>query len=235
MKNPASASAEKIILLVALLAVVGLTGGGVWAGDEVLPGEKIIDPQAPVIGPAGAKAVIVEFADFQCPYCAVMARFVEQLQESAPQEIRVVWMDRPLDGMAEDGFAFHPYAMIAHEAAAEAQAQGKFWEMQQWIFLNQASLFPRERPRNIVDYELKLRALQQRLTDAGSELGLDKIKMRLALTNHLRRKEVSKRLTMAKDLEIYSTPTVFVNGVNLGYDPAAVKSAVEQAVGRSLF
>src|SRR4051812_34238806 len=93
---------------------------------------------APALGSATAKVVVVEFSDFQCPYCGKFARQTfETIQERyiAPGTIRYVFRHFPLDEA-------HPKAFRAAEAAECANQQGKFWEMHARLFANQQSLDP---------------------------------------------------------------------------------------------
>jgi protein-disulfide isomerase len=225
----------KTMVITALcLAAAAATGAGIdWPG-RVVPDAKLIDPGAPVEGPKSAAAVIVEFSDFQCPYCAGMYAFVSGLVKKAPEGIRVVWMDRPLAGKAMDGFPFHAYSMIAHEAGCEAAAEGKFGALQAWVFSNQRAIFPPGRPADEADYEAKQEEVRRKILGACAELGIDQDKMEAALADHRWQATVNKRLDMAKALKINGTPTIYVNGHEIGADPDEVKKAVEKALGREL-
>jgi protein-disulfide isomerase len=93
---------------------------------------------APALGSAAAKVVVVEFSDFQCPYCGKFARETfETIQERyiTPGTVRYVFRHFPLDEA-------HPKAFRAAEAAECANQQGKFWEMHARLFANQQSLDP---------------------------------------------------------------------------------------------
>ncbi|HUT55757.1 MAG TPA: thioredoxin domain-containing protein [bacterium] len=224
----------KMMVAAACLAAAGAMGAGFsWPGQAV-PDAKLIDPGAPVEGPATAAAVIVEFSDFQCPYCAGMFAYVNGLRRQAPEGVRVVWMDRPLNGAAGDGFPFHPYSMIAHEAGCEAAAQGKFGALQAWVFSNQLSLFPSGRPADQADYEARQGEVKKKLVEACAELGIDKARMEAALDDHRWEATVEKRLEMARRLKINVTPTVYVNGHEIGADPDEVRKAVGKALGKGL-
>ncbi len=77
-------------------------------------------------GPADAPVTIVEFSDFQCPYCVRAFPAVKKILETYPDKVRFVYRDLPLP--------MHPFAIKASEAAACADAQGKFWEMHDRLF-----------------------------------------------------------------------------------------------------
>ncbi len=203
-------------------------------GDGKVPDELLFDPTCPAKGPNDAKAVIVEFSDFQCPYCARMAKIAESYWKAAPEEVRLVWMDRPLTTTMPDAFAFHPYSMTAHEAAAEAQEQGKFWEFQAWVFENQEDLFPHGRPGSVQNLENQIKTIRKKILEACPSLGLDKEKMEKALSEGVHSEKIKKRVEMGKDLGVDGTPTFYVNGTMTGYSDASLKAAVEKAIGKKL-
>jgi len=82
------------------------------------------------IGPADARITIIEYSDFQCPFCQKIAPVLAQVAEKYPQDVRVVFRHFPLP--------IHDKAMLAAEAAEAAGAQGKFWEMHDLLFERQA-------------------------------------------------------------------------------------------------
>ena len=86
----------------------------------------------PVRGPATAKVTIVEFSDFQCPYCAKATGEVKQILNKYPKDVRFIFKQFPLD--------IHSQAAVAAEAALAAQAQGKFWEMHDKLYANFRSI-----------------------------------------------------------------------------------------------
>lgn len=223
------------VLIMVLVLLAGCPGrkDSISGTTKPASADKLIDPTAPALGPEKAKAVIVEFVDFQCPACAQGSAIVETVRQKAPEEIRVVWMDRPLSEIQRDGISFHPYAELAHEAAAEAQAQGKFWEMKKWIFDHQREMFARERPKNQDRLDDQLSEIAGQLVAGGEQVGLDPAQLKAALADHRHRAAVEKRLAMAKALGINGTPTIFVNGQEIEtYD--GLTAAVEKALGRPL-
>jgi protein-disulfide isomerase len=88
-----------------------------------------------VQGPANAPLTLVEYGDYQCPYCGAAYPVVKEIQKDLGKGLRFVFRNFPLTEM-------HPYALIAAEAAEAAALQGKFWEMHDLIFENQGSLAP---------------------------------------------------------------------------------------------
>lgn len=88
----------------------------------------------PALGPKDAPVTIVEFADFQCPYCKASEATVNQLQTKYGDKIRLVHMDYPLP--------FHSHALDAAKAARCANEQGKFWPYREALFADQTKLAP---------------------------------------------------------------------------------------------
>ena len=141
---------------------------------------------APVKGPAGAPVTIVEFSDFQCPFCARVGPTLEQIEETYGDRVRLVWKHLPLD--------IHPQAPGAHLAAVAAQKQGKFWEFHDKVFANRQEL-------NIEKY----------LEYAG-DLGLDTERFKSDLANLGNEASIDADVAEAQALQITSTPGFFING-----------------------
>jgi Na+:H+ antiporter, NhaA family len=90
-----------------------------------------------VLGPADAPATLLEYADFQCPYCGDAYPVVNALLDRFPGRLRFVFRHMPLPDL-------HPRAQVAAEAAEAAAAQGRFWEMHARLFENQLRLGDRD-------------------------------------------------------------------------------------------
>ena len=109
-------------------------------------------------GPADAPVTLVEYGDYQCPFCGAAYPVVKLLQETLGKKMRFVFRNFPLTEA-------HPYALIAAEAAEAAALQGKFWEMHDLIFEQQMLLEPDVIPvwaeKAGVDMEKMGRAIQQ--------------------------------------------------------------------------
>ena len=91
--------------------------------------------KSPALGPAPGKAKVevVVFEDFQCPFCSKIGPSLKSFQARFPKQVRLVFKHMPLRSI-------HADAQLASEAAAEAQAQGKFWEYHDLLFANQKKL-----------------------------------------------------------------------------------------------
>jgi protein-disulfide isomerase len=174
------------------------------------PVERIAVPLGgPQRGPSTAKVTIVEFSDFQCPFCARVIATLEQLRADYPNDVRILFRHNPLP--------FHDNAALAAEATVAAEMQGKFWEMHDKLFNNQKDL---DRP-----------ALEQR----AAELGLDIKAFRAALDAHAGKARVDEDLALGRQLGVRGTPNFFINGRPvMGAQPAAVfKQIIDDEILRA--
>jgi len=157
------------------------------------PPEKKDVPAAgkenPVKGAAGAKVVIQQFSDFQCPFCKRVEPTIDQVLQEYGGKVKVVWRNTPLD--------FHQDAPLAAEASVEAFAQkgnDGFWKFHDKLFEKQPDI---KRPT--------LEAIAQ-------EIGLDMTKFKAALDNHTHKAEIDKDKKIADAAGIRGTPGFTING-----------------------
>ena len=149
---------------------------------------KIPTDGFPSIGPANAAITLVEFGDFQCPFCREWEQQTYQpLLAAYPGKIRFVFRDFPLTSI-------HPNAMPAAEAAQCANAQGKFWPFHDKLFASE----------NLGDDVYKQYA---------QDLGLDMDKFNACVTAHSFAKDIQADSDFATNMGINSTPTFFINGL----------------------
>lgn len=153
------------------------------------PIKKIEIGEAPTRGPENAQITIIEFADFECPYCARLSLTLDKLMKMYPDQIRLVFKNYPLRN--------HRRAPLAHEAALAAQAQGKFWEMHDLLYANPSRL----RYDDLLAY--------------AGQLQLDIAAFTDTLENRKLRGRVLADINEGRSLEIGATPTFFVNGRRL--------------------
>jgi protein-disulfide isomerase len=174
------------------------------------PVERIAVPLGgPQRGPSTAKVTIVEFTDFQCPFCGRVIPTLDQLLRDYPTDVRILFRHSPLP--------FHNRAAPAAEAAVAAEMQGKFWEMHDKLFAEQSDL---ARPA------LELHALQ---------LGLDLKAFRAALDSHAGKARVDDDLALGRQLGVTGTPTFFIDGRPvLGAQPVVVfKQIIDDELARA--
>jgi protein-disulfide isomerase len=174
-----------------------------------------------VNGPADARITLIEFSDFQCPFCSRMALFLEEVLKKESGNVRLIFIDRPLT-------TIHPYSYTAHEAGAEALAQGKFWEFYVYVFTNQNTLFP-ALTKDPDELAKNLKTFRDKLVEVAGTIGMDKDKMAQSLDNHSRKAELDKRIAVAERLDINTTPTVYANSFFMLGDPTIISKLIDNA------
>ncbi len=140
-------------------------------------------------GPATAAVTIVEFSEFQCPFCSRALPTVDQILKEYPNDVRVVFKHNPL--------SFHKDAPLASEASYAAGEQGKFWEYHDVLFKNQKKLKRAD------------------LDGYAEQLGLDMTKFKEALDSGKFKKEIQKDQALANKIGARGTPNFFVNGIKV--------------------
>jgi protein-disulfide isomerase len=146
-----------------------------------------VDPDVEHIrGPREAVVTIVEYGDFECPYCGRAEPVIRELLTDFG-DIRYVWRHLPLNDV-------HPRAKLAAEASEAAAAQGRFWEMHDVLLENQDAL----RPSDLIGYAEQLELDVEAFTDDVS--------------THRRAARVARDVDSADLSGVSGTPTFFVNG-----------------------
>ncbi len=131
------------------------------------PPRVTVAAEGPSLGPVDAPVTIIEFSDFQCPYCGRASSTVKELHERYPEQVRIVYRHLPLT-------AIHPNARPAAEAAACAEAQGKFWEFHDKLFANQSALSPADLQRYAQEVGLDMPAFDSCVTERKTQAQVDK-------------------------------------------------------------
>jgi protein-disulfide isomerase len=205
-------SSDSMILFIPLAFIIGLGAGYLlWGGQAPAAADAGTDtPQRldvstdddPSIGPADAPVTIIEFSDYQCPYCQLWYQQVfTQLMANYPNQIRFVYRDLPIRG--------HPEGVPAAEAADCAGEQNAYWNYHNALFDAQ--------------YGLGRAAYEQ----YASDLGLNMTAFTTCLDDHRYQDEVNADLSDAMSLGLGSTPTFLINGrVLVGALPYADFKAV---------
>jgi protein-disulfide isomerase len=159
---------------------------------------------APIKGPSNAPVTIVEWSDFQCPFCSRVEPTIKQIEDQYGSKVKVAWKNQPLP--------FHPFARPAAMAAMAANEQGKFWEYHDKLFANQQQLD---------------RASLERY---AQELGLDMSRFKAALDSNKFESQIQADSAEGTRLGANGTPTFFINGRQvIGAQPIeAFKSIIDE-------
>ena len=139
------------------------------------------------MGPADAKVTIVQFAEYQCPYCGKAGESVDKVMETYGDDVRMVFRDFPL--------SFHPRAVPAAVAANCAGEQGQYWEMHNRLMSNQRALEDAD------------------LTAHAEALKLDLAKWNTCREDPAQAAEVMKDFEDGQEVGVSGTPTFFINGI----------------------
>jgi protein-disulfide isomerase len=183
------------------------TPGAAVPGDDTE--RKCVPFEGKAKGSSKALVTIVEYSDFQCPFCSRVLPTLDKLIKEYPDKIRVFFKHNPLP--------FHSDAPLASQAAVAAEMQGKFWPMHDKLFANQQNL---KRPD---------------LEKYAKEIGLDVEKFKKDLDAPETKKRVDEDLEMGKKLGVQGTPNFFINGRPLrGAVPyEQFKTVVDDELGRA--
>jgi protein-disulfide isomerase len=141
---------------------------------------------APVKGPADARITLVEFSDFECPFCSAAEKQVDIVMAAYPKDVKLIYKQFPL--------SMHPHAQMAAEASLAAGNQGKFWEMYDVLFKNYRHLSS----DNIMIW--------------AKDLGLDMNKFKADLVSGKYKAVVAKDLADGEAAGVYGTPSFYING-----------------------
>jgi len=156
--------------------------------EDILDLAVDVDPEYDHIrGPDDAPVTLVEYGDFECPYCGQAENAIRDLLSAHGADIRYVWRHLPLNDV-------HPMAQLAAEASEAAAAQGRFWDMYDTLLSHQDELSPRDLARH------------------ASELGLDVDRFRENLRTREYASRISEDVASADESGVSGTPTFFING-----------------------
>ena len=150
------------------------------------PRQAFAAANSPSKGPSGAPIELIEFSDFQCPFCQRANPTVDQVLKTYGDRIRFVYRHFPLSN--------HPNAKPAAEASQCAAEQGKFWEYHDKLFAN---------PSRLADGDLK---------QSAAELGLDTAAFNKCVDTHKYASQVESDFRAGEDAGVNGTPAFFVNG-----------------------
>ena len=170
------------------------------------PAQQIDLAHAPTRGPATAPISLVEFSDFECPFCAITAPVVRQLLLAYPTQVRFAFKHYPLP--------MHKESPLAHEAALAAADQGKFWEMHDLLFATQSKL------------------TRDDLIAKATQLHLDVPRFTRDLDTHRFKPQVDQDRQEGNRLGVDGTPYFFINGhaISGGADLQSFKHLIDAAL-----
>lgn len=194
-----------LVVLVGLLLVVVFFLGAAWTQIKNLEqgktqtnnqvsatptsGQKVnvsISPDDPIRGNPAAKVTIVEFSDFQCPFCGRVEPTLKQIFETYKDNVKLIYKNYPLPA--------HQYAQDAAEAALCVKEQGKFWEYHDKLFENQGKL-------TVSD-----------LKKYAQDLGLKQDQFNSCLDSKKYQSQVDSDFKAGQAAGVSGTPAFFING-----------------------
>lgn len=174
--------------------------------EQMAQAKGLVADHNPTFGPEDAKVTIIEFSEFQCPFCRRVQDTLANLRDKYKNQVRFVYKHYPLP--------FHPEAEPSAIAAQAAHNQGKFWEYSEKLWENQANL------------SAKL------YTEVAEELGLDMEKFNADLKDEKTAQVVAKDLEDGQAAGASGTPYFLINGQ--GVSGALPQDVFEQAIEQVL-
>jgi protein-disulfide isomerase len=141
---------------------------------------------SPVLGPANAKITLVEFSDFQCPYCILAVPQIQAVMKAYPTQTKLIFKQFPLE--------IHSRAFLAASAALAANKQGKFWPMHDAMFAHHDELS------------------RETFVKLAQEMGMDVARFEKDMASDEVKKAVEKDVDDGERAGVQGTPTIFING-----------------------
>jgi protein-disulfide isomerase len=174
-----------------------------WQATLTMP---VSDDRDHIQGPADGRVTLVEYGDYECPYCGAAYPIVKEVQARMGERLRFVFRNFPIT-------TSHPHAEQAAEAAEAAGGQGRFWEMHDVLYENQ---------RHLEDENLRAYA---------EELGLDVERFGKELAEHVHAPRVREDFMSGVRSGVNGTPTFFINGARHddSYELETLLAALERA------
>jgi len=170
---------------------------------------KVDTAESPVRGPATAGVTIVEFSDFECPYCATLSKTLAEIMKQYGASVRLVFRHFPLERI-------HQNAMRAAEASVCALDQGRFWEMHEELFKGGA-------------------LTEEEISNRATAAGLKVQEFQACLTSGRSTVRVRADMAAAKALGVSSTPSFFINGRPMrgAVPPAQVRQVIDEELAHA--
>ncbi len=176
-----------------------------WKSELTVP---VTADRDHIQGPASAPVTLVEYGDYECPYCGAAYPIIKEVQARMGERLRFVFRNFPIT-------TSHPHAEQAAEAAEAAAAQGRFWEMHDLLYENQ---------RRLRDQDLR---------GYAEELGLDVEPFERELAEHVHAARVHEDFMSGVRSGVNGTPTFYINGARYddSYETETLHAALERAAG----
>ena len=193
-----------------LVLALNLLSVSTSVGQELELSRKVIETEGhPSKGPVDAPVTIVEFGDFECPYCGALFTTLQAVQRNYPKQVRLVFRQFPL-------IFTHQYAQKAAEASLCAHEQNDFWEYHDSLFSRQD--------------DLDVPALKQRAVD----MGLDTVRFNACLDSGTKWADAERDIDEGVSAAVFRTPTMFINGLILegSYPYQSIVEVVESELER---
>jgi len=174
-----------------------------WEPSLTVP---VAEDRDHIEGSSDAAVTLLEYGDYECPYCGAAYPIVKQIQETMGDRLRFVFRNFPIT-------TAHPHAEQAAEAAEAAAAQGKFWPMHDLLYENQQRLEDDD------------------LAGYAEQLGLDVARFRRELAEHAHAQRVREDFMSGVRSGVNGTPTFYIDGVRYegSYDGDSLLEALRQA------
>jgi protein-disulfide isomerase len=162
----------------------------------------------PVLGPPNARVTVVEFSDFQCPYCAVAVVKLNDVLKAYPNDVKLVFKQYPLE--------MHSQAALAAEAALAAQHQGKFWQLHDAMYADRTHLS------------------RQNILAMAGKIGLDVKRFEEDWDSPAIRQALAKEQQEGDAVGVNATPTIFIDGQRYNGDLAldAIGPIIDKEIKR---
>lgn len=199
---------------IGLLVLFGAFFGMFYAlsGDPSTDGSEVSADEW-ILGNPEADVVLIEYSDLQCPACAGREPLVEEIVNEFGNHVKFVYRHYPLRGL-------HKNAQIASQAAEAAGIQGKFWEMKELLFANQAAWSELEREAAITAFGLY-----------ANQLGLDPAKFNQDIESDAVVDAIDEDYAKALDAGVNSTPTFFLNGTEFEFfEKETIRNSLRTAI-----
>jgi protein-disulfide isomerase len=177
---------------------------------EAVLTEPVDERRDHVAGPANAQVTLVEYGDYECPYCGEAYPIVKDIQARVGERLRFVFRNFPIS-------TSHPHAEHAAEAAEAAGSQGRFWEMHDRLYEHQDRLGDRD------------------LHAHADAIGLDLDLFDKEMTEHVQAQRVHEDFLSGVRSGVNGTPTFYIDGVRHddSYEPEVLMEALERAAAGS--